>query len=88
MERLEAGIALSVCACAAQLCDLGLSHLLENDTHVVTKTYGTIAFQPVELLRDGKLSKAVDVYSFAMLTWELYTGEHLYANSIPSQARP
>ncbi|KAK9838332.1 hypothetical protein WJX81_005126 [Elliptochloris bilobata] len=68
-----------------KLCDLGLSHLLTNSTHVVTQTYGTIAFQPVELLRDGKLSKAVDVYSFAMVTWELYTGERLYAGSIPSQ---
>ena len=72
----------------AQLCDLGLSHLLTNGTHVTTKTYGTIAFQPVELLRDGKLSKAVDVYSFAMITWEVYTGERIYADSIPSQARP
>lgn len=71
----------------AQLCDLGLSHLLTNGTHVTTKTYGTIAFQPVELLRDGKLSKAVDVYSFAMITWEVYTGERIYADSIPSQAR-
>ena len=54
----------------------------------MTNTYGTIAFQLVELLRDGKLSKAVDVYSFAMLTWELYTGERIYADSIPSQVRP
>lgn len=69
----------------AQLCDLGLSHLLTSGTHVTTKTYGTIAFQPVELLRDGKLSKAVDVYSFAMITWEVYTGERIYADSIPSQ---
>lgn len=57
-------------------------------THVSTQTYGTLAYQPAELLREGKLTKAVDVYSFGMIMWELYTGRRLFENNITGQVRP
>ena len=40
-----------------------------------------------ELLQDGKMSRAADVYSFAMIMWELFTCKRLYEGHIASQAR-
>ena len=69
-----------------QLADFGLSRVLDtNGTHVSTQTYGTLAYQPAELLRDGKLTKAVDIYSFGMIMWELYSGRRLFENNITGQ---
>ncbi len=69
-----------------QLADFGLSRVLDtNGTHVSTQTYGTLAYQPAELLRDGKLTKAVDVYSFGMIMWELCAGRRLFENNITGQ---
>ncbi|BDA46411.1 probable serine/threonine-protein kinase/receptor R826 at N-terminal half [Coccomyxa sp. Obi] len=69
-----------------KLADFGLSRVLDtNGTHVSTQTYGTLAYQPAELLRDGKLTKAVDVYSFGMIMWELYSGRRLFENNITGQ---
>ncbi|KAK9822810.1 hypothetical protein WJX81_001964 [Elliptochloris bilobata] len=73
-----------------KLGDFGMSRLLEgNATHLSTQTYGTVAYQPAELLRDGKLSPAADgagaVYSFAILMYELYVGHPAYEGFISSQ---
>ncbi|KAK9906630.1 hypothetical protein WJX75_005201 [Coccomyxa subellipsoidea] len=69
-----------------KLADFGLSRVLDtNGTHVSTQTYGTLAYQPAELLRDGKLTKAVDIYSFGMIMWELYSGRRLFENNITGQ---
>jgi hypothetical protein len=38
-----------------------------------------------ELLQDGKMSRAADVYSFAMIMWELFTCKRLYEGHIASQ---
>eukprot|EP00210_Caulerpa_lentillifera_P007267 g6952.t1 len=54
--------------------DFGLSRFLAEDTHIETFTYGTITHMPPELLRGGILTPAADVYSFAVLLWELLTG--------------
>lgn len=32
---------------------------------------GTVTHMPLELLREGKLSQKVDVYSFGVLLWEM-----------------
>jgi serine/threonine protein kinase len=58
-----------------QLADFGLSRILEGDqqTHVVTQTYGTACFMPPELLKSGHLSAAADVYSFAIIMYQLFT---------------
>ena len=39
----------------------------------------TITHMAPELLLAGRVSKASDVYAFAILVWELYTGAHAYA---------
>jgi serine/threonine protein kinase len=60
--------------------------VLETDTtHVSTETHGTLAYQPAELLRDGKLAKSVDVYSFGMIMWEMYAGRRIFENQNTGQ---
>ena len=45
---------------------------------------GTVSYCAPELLKEGKLTKAADVYSFAMLMWEIYSGSALFRGmSIP-----
>ncbi|GMH32644.1 hypothetical protein BSKO_00478 [Bryopsis sp. KO-2023] len=59
----------------AKVADFGLSRQLHNATHMSTKSYGTITHMPPELLLNGHLSTKVDVYSFAIIMWELVAGE-------------
>ncbi len=40
---------------------------------------------PAELLMEGKMTKAADVYSFAMLMHELLTGQQLFEGMRQSQ---
>ncbi|KAK9915364.1 hypothetical protein WJX75_008098 [Coccomyxa subellipsoidea] len=69
-----------------KLGDFGLSRVLDcNSTHVSTGTYGTVSYCSPELLKDGKLTKAADVYSFAMMMWEIYTGTALFRGLNSSQ---
>lgn len=69
-----------------KLADFGMARLLEtNRTHVSTHTYGTISYMPPELLREGKLTRAVDAFSFAILMWELFSGEMLHAGLTVAQ---
>ena len=66
-------------ACCVQLADFGLSRVLDTDrTHVSTQTYGTLAYQPAELLQEGRLTKAADVHSFSMIMYEMYTKQRLF----------
>jgi hypothetical protein len=62
------------CRCAPQLCrccpcqvsDFGLSRLVSNEAPVIqTRTYGTVTHMPAELLIEGHMSKAADVYRCA-----------------------
>lgn len=39
----------------------------------VLGTYGTVTHMPKEVLLESHISKAVDVYSFGVILWELYT---------------
>ena len=64
--------AMNVVACL-QVADFGLSRQASSST-VDTDTYGTVTHMPPELLMEGKLSKAADVYAFGVLLWEMYTG--------------
>lgn len=48
-----------------------MSRLLEGGaTHLSTQTFGTVAYQPAELLRDGKLSPAADGASLEHLGYD------------------
>eukprot|EP00877_Chromochloris_zofingiensis_P004213 jgi/Chrzof1/13793/Cz08g12190.t1 len=66
-----------------KLGDFGLSRVLDLDaTHISTRTYGTICYMPKELLAEGKMTTAADIYSLGLMMWELYTGQRLFDESI------
>ena len=72
-----------------QLADFGLSRVLDTDrTHVSTQTYGTLAYQPAELLQEGRLTKAADIHSFSMIMYEMYTKQRLFDGCNTGQVRP
>jgi Protein kinase domain len=52
-----------------KIADFGLSRVVEAlQTHVSTGTYGTISYMPAEIISGGKLTRAVDIYSFAIIS--------------------
>eukprot|EP00891_Asterochloris_glomerata_P005705 jgi/Astpho2/5705/gw1.00079.187.1_t len=64
----------------AKVADFGLSRLLQSSqTTIETDTFGTVTHMPPELLMDGILTKAADVYAFGVLLWEMYTAEKPWA---------
>ncbi|GAX84206.1 hypothetical protein CEUSTIGMA_g11629.t1 [Chlamydomonas eustigma] len=56
----------------AKVADFGLARDISEK--IQTQTYGTITHQPPETLMSGIVSKAVDVYAFGVLMWQMYTG--------------
>ncbi|CAD7695593.1 unnamed protein product [Ostreobium quekettii] len=60
--------------------DFGFSRKIGMNTHIETFTCGTVSHQPPELLRDGILTPAADVYSFGLLMWQMVMGKAPYAN--------
>ena len=69
-----------------QLADFGLSRLLDPTmTHVSTKSYGTISYMPAEVLKDGRLTTAADVYSFALMMWEMFCSSALFEGQTMAQ---
>ncbi|CAD7700038.1 unnamed protein product [Ostreobium quekettii] len=58
--------------------DFGLSRASPSATAIRTFTCGTTRYCPPELLRDGLLTPAADVYSFGMLLWELVSGRKAF----------
>ncbi len=62
-----------------KLGDFGLSRMLpETVSHVDTGSYGTVTHASPELLTDGRLTKACDVFAFGIVLWELVTGQRLF----------
>ena len=66
-----------------KLSDFGLSRKFSGSTQE-TQMYGTLSYMPPELLRDGLISKAMDVYSLGVLIWEMATGERAFVDKRPS----
>ncbi|GMH39410.1 hypothetical protein BSKO_07308 [Bryopsis sp. KO-2023] len=62
-----------------KLADFGFSRQLNETDHVLTFTCGSVRAMPPELLKDGLLSTATDVYSFGMLLWEILACRPPYA---------
>eukprot|EP00163_Fabomonas_tropica_P006392 TRINITY_DN1595_c0_g1_i4.p1 TRINITY_DN1595_c0_g1~~TRINITY_DN1595_c0_g1_i4.p1 ORF type:complete len:608 (+),score=82.55 TRINITY_DN1595_c0_g1_i4:147-1970(+) len=63
----------------AKVCDFGLSRDISSDA-TMTKMVGTPHWMAPEILKGEKYSEKADVYSYALLLWELLTGEIPYAN--------
>lgn len=62
-----------------QLCDFGLSRCARGPFTNSTRL-GTPVYMPPEVLRGNMtLTKSVDVYSFALAVWEMFTGETAYS---------
>lgn len=69
-----------------KIADFGLSRVLDmTESHLYTQTYGTLAYMPPELLSEGKLTQSVDVYSFAIIMWELYCASEPFPSSTVGQ---
>ncbi|KAK9807609.1 hypothetical protein WJX72_003992 [[Myrmecia] bisecta] len=64
---------------AAKLSDFGLARMLLSGGAVEAHTCRTVTHMPPELLTQGRLSKASDVYSFGILMWAVYTGRRPWA---------
>lgn len=70
-----------------KLADFGMARVLAtNRNHVSTRTYGTVSYMPSELLREGKLTRAVDSYSFGIIMWELFSRTMLHEGLTIAQA--
>ncbi|BDA51600.1 probable mitogen-activated protein kinase kinase kinase 20 at C-terminar half [Coccomyxa sp. Obi] len=62
-----------------KIADFGMARLLESDgTHVAHDTLGSLPYMAPEVLQAGGLTKAADVYSYAILLLELWSGEAAY----------
>uniref|UniRef100_A0A383VEV7 Protein kinase domain-containing protein n=1 Tax=Tetradesmus obliquus TaxID=3088 RepID=A0A383VEV7_TETOB len=60
----------------AKLADFGLSRAMkQHQTHRTTKTCGTMSHMPPEVLKEGRMSPAMDVYAFGVMMWEAATGK-------------
>ena len=67
-----------------KICDFGLSRKTNVST-VNTMTHGTPTHMPPELIQDGLLTKATDVYSFAIVMIELITGNRAFESMTMAQ---
>ncbi|KAG2436230.1 hypothetical protein HXX76_006541 [Chlamydomonas incerta] len=75
----ERGPRLGLCA---KVSDFGLSTMISaanTDTHIsATTAAGSLSHMSPELLLCGHVSKAVDVYAYGVLLFELFTGERAW----------
>ncbi|KAL4434067.1 hypothetical protein ABPG75_000508 [Micractinium tetrahymenae] len=60
----------------ARVGDFGLARSVAGA--LTTATFGTCSHMAPELMSDGLLSKAADVWSFGVLCWEMYSGVRAY----------
>eukprot|EP00891_Asterochloris_glomerata_P000113 jgi/Astpho2/113/fgenesh1_pg.00004_%23_24_t len=63
-----------------KVADFGLARDgFDMKSKVETQTMGTVTHMPPELLMEGLLTKAGDVWAFGVLMWELYTSSRAWA---------
>ncbi len=68
----------------SKISDFGLSRLCTS-AEIETKTSGTVTHAPPELLSDGHLSQAGDVFAFGVLLWEMWHSRHAWSGLLPYQ---
>lgn len=62
-----------------KLGDFGLSRMLgTGESHVDTQSYGTASYAAPELLSEGKLTQAADIFSMGVIIWEILSASELY----------
>ncbi|KAG1665650.1 hypothetical protein FOA52_011244 [Chlamydomonas sp. UWO 241] len=67
---------LEDCGFTPKLADFGLEY---DGGHAADARHaGTPSHMAPELIVDGRVSKAADVYAFGIMMWEVYTREHAY----------
>ena len=64
----------------AKVADFGLSSMLAQDVAYLQRSHskGTVQYMSPELLKSGKVSKASDVYAFAITAWEMYMADFAF----------
>ena len=75
----------------AKVCDFGMAQFLNvnnndnnNDNRLFTSGhYGIVSHMPPELLRDGTISFATDIYSMGVVLWEMWTGVRAWCGQRP-----
>ncbi|KAG9303192.1 hypothetical protein G9A89_003533 [Geosiphon pyriformis] len=82
-RNLHSGNILQLSTCEANIGDLRLCQPVNHKatTAEEKKIYGVIPYIPPEVLRGENFTTAGDMYSFAMLLWELATGKLPFHNS-------
>ncbi|KAL4430765.1 hypothetical protein ABPG75_006021 [Micractinium tetrahymenae] len=65
-----------------KLCDFGLSRILRDESRAHTGSLGTATHAAPELMQDGLLTKASDIYSFGLLMYELVGGQPPFADDM------
>lgn len=64
----------SSCGFDVKVADFGMARQLESGSRIDTMSCGTITHSAPELMDEGRLSPAVDVFAIGVLLWELYNG--------------
>lgn len=68
----------------AKVVDFGLSRVCSGD-YLRTRTLGCAEYMPPELITEGILTKAADVYAFGVITWEIYCGRRAWDGLKPTE---
>eukprot|EP00877_Chromochloris_zofingiensis_P005332 jgi/Chrzof1/147/Cz01g05040.t1 len=63
----------------AKVGDFGLARDVSPQAKLKDNNYGTVTHMPPEVLLDGHISQAMDVYAFGVLLWEMCTGSRAWA---------
>lgn len=68
----------------AKVVDFGLSRVCSAE-YLRTRTLGCAEYMPPELITEGILTKAADVYAYGVLAWEMYCGRRGWGGMKPTE---
>lgn len=57
-----------------KICDFGLARLRDMSTSIMTAQVGTVQWMAPEIIRGESYSESADIYSLAVVMWEVLTG--------------